>query len=133
VGVEVSRIEKIRRLSTFEPAQKKLHVCVRDEEHHCMRCGKCVRVLTALDALGTIDRFGEVFDLEYFYEHRDEIWGQAIYEGQHNVHFAESLAVLKQSGRTPGKRAMLRARMLEVANKAAHEHEAQIMRSDGHM
>lgn len=125
-GVEVNRIEKIRRLSDFEPAQKMLHVCVKSEDHNCAKCGKCVRVISALDALGKIDRFGEVFDLEYVRKHYDEIWGQVIYS-RRNVHCAEALAALKRSGRTLSQRAFIRARMLEAAHKAAEEHRKEIL------
>ena len=89
-GVEVTRIEKLRRLSDFKPAQKMLHVCVMKEKTNCMTCGKCVRVVTALDAMGTLERFGAVFDLKYYRDHKDEIWGQVIYRAQLNEHYAST-------------------------------------------
>ena len=131
-GVEVSRFEKIRRLSDFEPAQKMLHVCVRDEIKNCSVCGKCARVLTALDALGTIDRFGAVFDLQYFRDHRDEYWGQTIYRAQvNNKLCADVLAFLKQSGKAPTKGALLHARMLAAVHKASNAHRRAMMENNG--
>ena len=129
-GIEVSRAEKIRRIADFEPAQKMLHVCVKSEDRNCMTCDKCTRVIAVLDALGKIDNFGEAFDLDYFREHYDEIWGQVVY-GRNYIHSAEALAILKQSGRTPSKRAFIRARMLEAAHKAAEEHRTEILENNG--
>ena len=130
-GVEVSRLEKIRRLSDFEPAQKMLHVCVRDEIKNCTTCGKCARVITALDALGTLDRFGSVFDLQYFRDHKDEFWGQVIYRAHvNNKLCADILTLLKQTNRTPGERAVLHARMLAAVHKASNAHRRQRMENN---
>jgi hypothetical protein len=127
-GVEVSRLEKLRRLSDFEPAQKMLHVCVREENKNCMTCGKCVRVITALDALGTIDRFGAVFDLQYFQDHRDEYWGHAIYRARTklNIICADVLTLLEQSNRTPGEGALKHARMLALVHKMSNAHRREM-------
>lgn len=125
-GGEVSRIEKIRQLSDFEPAHKMLHVCVKEINKNCMKCGKCDRTLAALDALGTLDRFGESFDLKYFEKHRDEIWGRVLHD-RNRIHCAEPLAALEKSGRKPSKRAQMIARMLDAALKAANTHESEIM------
>lgn len=126
-GVEIPRIEKLRRLSDFEPAQKMLHVCVRNSKNNCMTCGKCVHVVTALDALGTLDRFGAVFDLQYYREHKDEFWGQVIYRAQLDVHYAEVFTVLKQSNKTPGEGALCRARILASVHKASNAHRRALM------
>ena len=126
-GVEITRIEKLRRLSDFEPAQKMLHVCVMSEKTNCMTCGKCVRVVTALDVLGTLDRFSDVFDLSYYRDHKDEIWGQMIYRAPFDEQYAEVLDVLKQSNKTLGEGALLRARILAVVHKASNVHRRAIM------
>ena len=128
-GVEVSRLEKLRRLSDFEPAQKMLHVCVADEKNNCMTCGKCIRVVTALDALGTLDRFGAVFDLQYFRDHKDEFWGHVIYRAQAKLNMlcADVLTLLKESNKTPGERALIRARMLASVHKASNAHRREMM------
>ena len=127
-GVEVSRLEKLRRLSDFEPAQKMLHVCVKDETNNCMTCGKCVRVVTALDALGTLESFGAVFDLQYFEDHKDEFWGQVIYRGQARLNMlcADVLSLLKRSNRAPGKRALIHARMLASVHKMSNAHRKEM-------
>lgn len=119
-GVEVTRIEKLRRLSDFEPAQRMLHVCVMSGKTNCMTCDKCVRVVIALDAMGTLERFGAVFDLKYYRDHKEEIWGQVIYRAQLNEYYAEVLAVLKESNKTPGEGALSRARILAAVHKASN-------------
>ncbi len=131
-GAEVTRLEKIRRLSDFEPAQKMLHVCVRDEINNCSACGKCIRVMTALDALGTLDRFGAVFDLQTFREHRDEYWGHVVYRAQAHLNMlcADVLTLLRQSGRSPGEKALIRARMLAAVYKASNAHRRKMAENE---
>ncbi len=62
-GSEIARFEKIKDLSTWTPAQKHLHVCTSDEGPNCNTCGKCLRTLVTLDALGCLDSFKDVFDI----------------------------------------------------------------------
>lgn len=130
-GAEVSRLEKIRRLSDFEPAQKMLHVCVRNETGNCTACGKCARVTVAMDALGTLGRFGAVFDLQYYEDHRDELWGQTVYRARAgNKLCADVLALLERTGRRPGEKALAHARMLAVVHRASNAHRRQMTENE---
>ena len=70
-GSHVSRIQKLKELSGFSPAMQYLHPCIYAQQDNCGKCGKCVRTMGALYALGTLDRFEQVFDLTDFYKHKD--------------------------------------------------------------
>lgn len=69
-GGAVTRFDKTRMLVDFEAAQKYLHVCVRNSGPNCNRCLKCCRTLIALDALGALEKFRAVFDIDYYCAHR---------------------------------------------------------------
>lgn len=68
-GGERSRLEKIREIVDSRVAQKHLHVCVR-EAYNCGTCHKCMRTQVVLDALGKLDNFKDVFDLEKYEQNR---------------------------------------------------------------
>lgn len=68
-GGEVSRLEKLRLLANYPPAHKSLNVCVTTVKNDNI-CFKCARTLLELDALDRLDDFNEVFDIEYYRQHR---------------------------------------------------------------
>lgn len=71
-GGAIDRFDKMKRLVTFAPTYKYLHVCGSDSGPNCGHCGKCLRTLTALDALGAIGKYREAFDVEGYLKDRKE-------------------------------------------------------------
>lgn len=74
-GAECDRVDKVRDLSAYEPAYNYLNVCWGGEAglKNCTNhCTKCVRTLLEIDACGAIDKFGKVFDIEYYHKYRHE-------------------------------------------------------------
>lgn len=68
-GGEVRRFDKLELLTDYEPAHNSLNVCIEAIEND-NTCFKCVRTLLELDALGALDRFNSVFDINYYRQHR---------------------------------------------------------------
>jgi hypothetical protein len=128
-GVEISRIEKLRRLADFPPAHDRLFVCVKEEGRNCCRCDKCARVISALDALGRLEEFGGSFDLSYVHDNIDDIWGKVIHGAKESVYCAEPVGMYRRSGRSFSPKALLRAKMLDAAQKAAANHEKEIRKN----
>ena len=71
-GMTQTRFEKERELADWEPAQKFLHVCVDERGPNCGQCPKCLRTMMALDALGCLQRFDNVFDVAAYCARRDK-------------------------------------------------------------
>lgn len=65
-GAACSRFEKTRVLADYEPAWHFLSVCLKQGKGHCGHCPKCQRTLWMLDALGKLDQFREVFDVDAY-------------------------------------------------------------------
>lgn len=65
-GGAKTRFEKTKMLVNFVPAQKYLHVCTSDSGGNCNICGKCKRTLITLDALGALEKFRGVFDVDSY-------------------------------------------------------------------
>ncbi len=69
-GGTVTRFEKTKALAEFEPAQHHLNVCLTQGKGNCGRCSKCLRTLWALDAMGKLEEFRKVFDIDFYLNHR---------------------------------------------------------------
>lgn len=70
-GGERSRLEKIKKLAKFDLAKQYLQSCLT-QHYNCMLCAKCKRNLVTMDALGVLDEFQSVYDINYYREHRDD-------------------------------------------------------------
>lgn len=70
-GGALSRFDKIKRVAEYTPSYKYLNVCIK-EGQNCGQCEKCTRTLLALDALGKLDLYRNVFDIDYYRLHRRE-------------------------------------------------------------
>ena len=68
-GVQLTRTEKTRVISDFEPAYRWLNVCSL-QATNCSHCEKCLRTQLTLDVLGKLDRFDRVFKVEEFPQER---------------------------------------------------------------
>ena len=78
-GSEVTRLEKTAYISDFAVTHKYLNVCWY-HLYNCNKCDKCRRTMLGLYALGKLDRYGEVFDVNYFYQNRDEYLGYMLHK-----------------------------------------------------
>lgn len=73
-GSEYTRAEKTEQIADWEIAQGYINVCnehkevnkIYDIHQNCAHCGKCVRTLLPLDALGKLDKFSGPFDIERY-------------------------------------------------------------------
>lgn len=68
-GGAKERIEKVKEIIDFPIAQKELHVCV-NKSNNCGICPKCMRTILSLDALNSLEKFSNVFDIKYYYENK---------------------------------------------------------------
>ncbi|MEF8803758.1 MULTISPECIES: hypothetical protein [Bacteroidaceae] len=68
-GGSIDRLEKVKEISTFPLSYKYLNVCIADIKNDGV-CFKCIRTLLELDAVGAIDKYGEVFDIDFYKRNR---------------------------------------------------------------
>lgn len=68
-GENMTRMQKLQKVVDYVPSYKYLNVCLMEGDN-CGRCEKCVRTMTALDALGKLDLYKDVFDVNYYYGHK---------------------------------------------------------------
>lgn len=95
-GEAIGRLEKTLTVSGFAPSYKYLHVCT-ESVGNCGRCEKCTRTMLALDALGKLDLYRQVFDVDYYLAHRSEYLLRMLhyyYKGRHD--YRELYPALKE-------------------------------------
>ena len=68
-GEGMSRMTKLKSVVRYAPSYKYLNVCLKDGDN-CGKCEKCVRTLLGIDALGALDNYREVFDIDYYRKHK---------------------------------------------------------------
>lgn len=91
-----SRIEKIKYIGNDQLATQNLYVCLKEQiwnDRHvghleddgfrnCGKCEKCLRTLVILDALGLIDNYNNIFNVDY-YNRAKIIFIKAMYALRH--------------------------------------------------
>ena len=85
-GADMTRMEKLRRIVAYSPSYKYLNVCLHDGDN-CNVCEKCVRTLLGIDALGALDKFKNVFDIDYYRKHKSwylEEMLKRMFDGRHD-------------------------------------------------
>lgn len=115
-GGPVSRIEKIRELAEFQPAQKHLHPCIYVDRNNCGYCGKCRRTMLALYAMDHLDAFQSVFDVDAFYRDRDEHLRNALLHTE-SEGFRECLREMQRTGKTIPPEILRQVRIRRAATK----------------
>lgn len=70
-GATRTRIEKTKEIADNPIVQKYLHVCCTNG-NNCNWCLKCKRTILTLDALGKLDDFKNVFNIEYYKKNKLE-------------------------------------------------------------
>ncbi len=89
-----TRAEKTITIADDKLAQKYLDVCFAFNS--CGKCTKCNRTLITLDIIDKVDLFGNIFDINYFKEHRKKAYAQIMLtkdgdEKEDNAVFAKDL------------------------------------------
>lgn len=74
-GLEVNRMDKVKYISDYDITYNWLNVCV-STANNCSICHKCERTMTALDSIGKIEKYKNVFNLDSYYKKRNKYIGR---------------------------------------------------------
>ena len=96
-GEEVTRVEKLTALSDWEPSWHWLHPCFQRSigQVNCGRCKKCVRDMTTLYALGRLERYRDVYDIEDYLQHLSQRLGILFSLSDRHL-YDEAIQLLKE-------------------------------------
>lgn len=96
-GVETTRSKKLEALTSWEPSWRWLHPCIRvlPGGPNCGQCKKCACDLTVLYALGALDRYRPVFNVDDYLRHFPQRIGLLLsYENSYSC--MSALQLLKE-------------------------------------
>lgn len=66
-GGQYKRSEKLELIADWPISKKYLNVCCKDDKvENCSVCHKCIRTLLPLEAMGLLDEYSSVFDLNKY-------------------------------------------------------------------
>lgn len=116
-GCKFNRVQKLEALSEFPLAQKNLHPCYKGPGSNCNRCFKCTHSMFALYAMGTLENFRQVFDVDWFYEHKDEILEEILLEPEQSLN-SKILLEIKRRGTSIPAEVARKARLRRAALNA---------------
>lgn len=84
-GMGKTRLDKLKDVINYKPSYKYLNVCL-DEGDNCNVCEKCVRTLLELDILGSLDKYSNVFDVNYYRNNKNWYLKQLLYQKAFGKH-----------------------------------------------
>ena len=121
-GGQTPRIKKLEELAEFPYARRYLHPCIYPPTgNNCGKCGKCVRTIGALYAIGKLELFREVFDIEEFHQNKTAYLTDILLKGDRQ-HYGEVLAAMKARGVEMPQEALRQYRIRRAAMAAAKKH-----------
>lgn len=102
---DLTRIDKTKAIVDNEMAQQTLYVCwkeliankypdseiarIKDKFLNCSRCDKCLRTLLAIDIMGYLDKFKDIFDIEYYKSVKDKYIAMVLYRKSDNAFYKD--------------------------------------------
>lgn len=99
-SAHLERFEKLRTLAEYEPSHRYLNVCT-NTGRNCGRCPKCRRTLWALEALGVLDKYRDVFDVDAYLSEGQARFYELYWRHKHGVHLLqESYTILRPKMRS---------------------------------
>ncbi|MBE6196708.1 MAG: hypothetical protein E7137_06390 [Rikenellaceae bacterium] len=109
---DLTRIEKTKIILDNKMAQQTLYVCwkellankfpnseiarIKDKFLNCSRCDKCLRTLLAIDVMGCLEKFKDIFDIEYYKTVKDKYVAKVIYANKHNAFYKDLSNLIKE-------------------------------------
>lgn len=111
-GAGVKRHEKIKELSEFPFAYDNLHPCFKNSKSNCGHCKKCRRDTVTLWAYGILDKFKNVYDVDFALKNLD-INIAFVYANRSMPLYKEVIDLLNEKNIEIPKRSMIIAKQFE--------------------
>lgn len=98
-GIEKSRLDKVKAISSFEPSYRWLNVCTRTF-NNCGECDKCIRTQLELYSIDKLELYNKVFDIDKFYNNYKSHIGYAM-AGQSSSYNREIIREIRKNKHIP--------------------------------
>ena len=130
---EMTRVAKEKMIFGNQLVQKYLYVCwkeiianeksdsdyakSKDDYLNCTVCDKCLRTLLAIDIMGYIEQYRNIFNLNYYYKIKDSYIARVIAKKNDNSFYWELYCLLKENNYKINRKTQMKADMLVLAHK----------------
>lgn len=130
---EMTRVAKEKMIFGSQLVQKYLYVCwkeiianeksdsyyakSKDDYLNCTVCDKCLRTLLAIDIMGYIEQYRNIFNLNYYYKIKDSYIARVIAKKNDNSFYWELYCLLKENNYKINRKTQMKADMLVLAHK----------------
>lgn len=110
---DMSRIEKTKYIINYKDVQENLYVCwkeliankhpeseialIKDNYLNCTRCDKCLRTLLAIDIMGKLNDFSQIFDIQYYNKAKAKYIAKVIRQRKDNAFYTDLYNLIKQN------------------------------------
>jgi hypothetical protein len=112
-NADMSRVDKTRFIADNPLVQQTLYVCwkelivnnnpdspiakIQDAKLNCTRCDKCLRTVLTLDIIGKVSLFADIFDLEYWYKHKNAYIARIMYMKKHDAFYSDIYQLMRET------------------------------------
>lgn len=126
----MTRVEKTEFISQYPITTKYLDVCwsgqwalgdvqsdkyFKEKKHkNCGKCDKCLRTILALDLLGKLDEYENLFDLDFYRNNKDHFIAKVLAFRKSNAFYSELYDLMNEKGVKP----TMFARLLSIKKKS---------------
>lgn len=109
---EMTRVAKEKMIFGNALVQKYLYVCWKeilanerpdsdyaknkDNYRNCTRCDKCLRTLLAIDIMGYIEQYCNIFDIDYYYKAKDSYIARVLAKKKQDSFYYELYCLMKE-------------------------------------
>jgi hypothetical protein len=128
----MTRIDKTKFIVDNPLTQKYLYVCwkelianrwpdseiakIKDKKLNCSRCDKCKRTLLALDVMGKLSLFENIFDIPYWESAKDKYIARVIFKKDDNSFYKDLYNLMKEENYPISSQAKMELRRLQIQN-----------------
>ncbi len=125
-----TRIAKTIDIVDNPLSQKYLYVCwkeliankwpdseiakIKDKHQNCSRCDKCKRTLLAIDLLGKLDKYEDIFDIPYWKSVKDDYIVKVVSNRNENAFYGDLYDLMNEVGYTPSEYVKKELKMIEI-------------------
>lgn len=141
---DMTRVDKTRYIVDNPLVQKYLYVCwkeliankwpnsveakVKDLHLNCTRCDKCKRTLLAIDLLGKLDMYKNIFDIPHWNSVKDDYIVNVISNRYYNTFYKELYDLMGEVGYIPSKYVKRELKMIKIRKTLPYQAFVKIRR-----
>lgn len=99
-GIQYTRSQKTELIVDYLPTKEYLNVCVssQDSVKNCTMCHKCLRTVFALDVMGRLNDYADLFNLREWGKRKFRYKCQLLYNYHHDVYAHDNVDYARSKG-----------------------------------